>query len=372
MSRAGTLLFTPTRLGSLTISNKFMRSATWEAAADEDGIPTPPLVKMMHQLALGGVGLILPGAVYCSKSENMLPGQSGLCTQAQMRVWRRDVIPKVHEWGSKLMFQLAHGGVGGKSSVNDLTISEIGQAVQDFVNSSKLAVEAGADGIQLHCAHGYFLSSFMSPAKNQRTDKYGGSEEGRLRIVNEIIDEVKRVVPSNFLLSIKMNGCDFVPNGITADLAARYVSLLKKKLHFFEVSCGMTAKHTIRSDVNDANLSRGLQGEEKARLLRSVHETMDGLGFTRMYTRDICRVIKQSNPDAILAMVGGHRIFREMEEVVKCGDADLISLSRPLLNDGYLVKRFEAGTMDHSLCSNCGSCVLSTGKGVYCHMNERR
>jgi 2,4-dienoyl-CoA reductase-like NADH-dependent reductase (Old Yellow Enzyme family) len=349
-----------------------MRSPTWEAAADKDGVPTPALTKMMHQLALGGVGLIFPGAMYCGDSGNTLPGQSGLRTNAQMRVWRRDVIPTVHERGSKLMFQLAHGGISGKASINDLTTAEIERIVQDFAGSTKLAVEAGADGVQLHCAHGFFLSAFMSPCKNTRSDEYGGSDAGRLRIVNEILDAIKGVIPKGFALSIKMNGEDYIPNGVTADIAARYVSLLKKKVDFFEISCGVSTKYAIRSDINDLNLTRGITGKEKADLLKSVHEMMDGLGFSRMYNRDICKVIKRVNPDATLAMVGGNRVFREMEEVVQSGDADLISLSRPLLNDAYLVKRFEAGTMDHSLCSNCGSCVLSTGKGIYCHMNERR
>jgi 2,4-dienoyl-CoA reductase-like NADH-dependent reductase (Old Yellow Enzyme family) len=385
MSREGSLLFTPKHLGRFVTPNRFMRSATWEAASDASGIPSPRLKQTIENLAKGGVGLIIPGAVYIAPKARNLPGQTGLFSADHARSWA-PVIKSVHSLGSKLVFQAINGGADTRPELNDgkipfvptalapdqreMTQADIDDIIGQFANSAKIAVDAGADGLQLHAAHGYLLSEFLSPAFNHRNDKWGGSIENRVRIVSEIIDTIRKVVPDGFSLSIKLNSTDYVPNGVTVDLASRYVNLLAPKLDFFEISGGTTPKHVVRSDINDEILTRGVKLADRPSLLKSVHALMDGLGFSQMYFREAARFIRKQNPGVALALVGGNREFDRMEEVVASGDADLISMSRPLLRDPYFVMRMRQRTLDKALCVNCGSCDLDTARGVFCHLGN--
>lgn len=383
---SGSVLFTPAKLGRLTVPNHFMRSATWEALADNDGRATNELIKMMEELAIGNVGLIVPGAVYVTKRGQGLQGQSGMCTIEHARIWHRGVA-NVHNRGAKLIFQLIHNGLSanpklnggfppcGPSALNkdqhELTNTEIEDIIQEFANSAELSHYASADGVQLHGAHGYLLSEFLSPAYNRRTDRWGGDDDKRLRIVKEIITAIRKKVPEEFSISIKLNGNDHIENGIDPQLCAKYVDKLKDDIDFFEISAG--SYYSIISTINDNVLTKGIKDPNKKKeLIENAHKAMDSYKFKEMYNLDALKVIRKAVPDAKLALVGGNRTFVNMEKVVKDGYADMISMSRPLLNDPYLVHRFKVRTVDHSFCINCGSCVLNTEDGVYCHLKGNK
>lgn len=387
MSRDGSIVFTPKRIGSMLLQNRFMRSATWEALADEEGRVKDSMINLMETLAYGTVGLIVPGAVYCNRKGQGLKGQSGLCTPDHLRRWTL-CVDKVHEYKSKLAFQIIHNGLASDPKLNggfepegptsfnknqhELTNAEIEDLIQDFVDSAKMAYQTGADGAQLHAAHGYLLSGFLSPALNHRKDKWGGSTENRLRIINEIVDEIRKSIPKDaFSLSIKMNGDDCTKGGVTPELAAEYVHLLEDKLDLFEISCGVGPQlFTIRSTIDEASLIRGQKKENHQAIIDNAKEATKGAEFIELYNRYACKIIRKKNPNANLALVGGIRKFTDMNEIIQSGDADIVSISRPFLNDPYFIMRFKANTLDQVLCTSCGACILSTEKGIYCHMKR--
>lgn len=379
------ILFTPKKLGKLTVPNRFMRSATWEGLSDPDGRPTPELLNMIETLAANGVGLIIPGAVYVTKRGKGMVGESAMTTLEHARKWK-PCIEKVHQHGSKLIFQLIHNGLDANPSLNDgyqasgptsfnenqheLTNSEIEDLIQNFADSAELSYRAGADGVQIHGAHLYLLSSFLSPALNHRTDKWGGSPENRVRIIKEIIDEIKRRVPSDFSLSMKIDGDDYLDGGMKPDLCAKYVDMLKYQLDFFEISAG--SHHTILSTVNKSILTRGVKDKKrKEELIDFANKFTQGNTFTENYNLDALKVVKKKVPTANLALVGGLRNLSSMEKIVTSGEADLISMSRPFLYEPDLVRKFKEGKSDHALCISCGSCILNTDKGVYCHIIKK-
>lgn len=383
---SGSILFSQAKLGRLTVPNRFMRSATWEALADNDGRATNDLINMIEELAIGNVGLIVPGAVYVTRRGQGMPGQSGMSTIEHARIWHRGVA-NVHKRGSKLIFQLIHNGLYadpklnggfppcGPSALNlnqhELTNTEIEDIIQDFADSAELSYHASADGVQLHGAHGYLLSEFLSPAFNKRTDKWGGDDEKRLRIIKEIISEIRKRVPEEFSISIKLNGDDYVDNGINPELCAKYIDSLKKDLDFFEISAG--SNHSILSTINENVLTKGIKDPQKKKtIIENARKALGPYKFKEMYNLDALKVIRKSVPDAKLALVGGNRTFINMEKVVKEGYADLISMSRPFLNDPYLVHRFKVKTLDRSLCINCSACLLNTENGVYCHLKRNK
>jgi 2,4-dienoyl-CoA reductase-like NADH-dependent reductase (Old Yellow Enzyme family) len=382
------VLFTPVQLGRLLIPNRFMRSATWEGLADDEGRPPPKLLDQIETLARGGVGLIVPGAVYISKQGSNIPGFSGLSVPQHARLWR-PTVDRVHSFGSRLLFQLAHGGSAVRAEFSggfppvaptaltpgtvELTNAAIEELIQQYLNSANLARQANADGVQLHGAHGYLLSAFLSPALNRRTDKWGGTPENHVRIVAEIAREIRRTAPPPFAVGIKMNCEDFVSGGITPATAATYVRLLAPDLDFFELSGGAGGGHAIRSNIREEILCRGLSPEEREALLRVARAQAAAGEFVEAFFRPAARIIAAANPQAKIALVGGNRTFSVMEDIVKSGDAHVISMSRPFLRDPYVVERFRNGTQAKALCINCGSCVLRHlgSEGNVCHITRK-
>lgn len=379
------IMFKPVKIGKLSLPNRFMRSATYEALSDNDGRPTKKLINMIVTLAKGEVGLIVPGAVYVTKSGQGYKGQSGLTTLEQSRMWQQ-CINEVHSNGSKFLFQIIHHGTrsdprynggfqpSGPTALNkehhELTNTEIEDIIQDFTDSTELAFRAGSDGVQIHAGHGYLLNEFLSPLTNRRNDKWGGNEENRARIIKEIISSIKKIVPENFSISIKLNGDDHIKGGITPELSAKYIDLLKNDFDFFEISAG--GNYSILSKVNENVLTRGIKNENKKKeLIKFAKWYTNGSVFSEMYNLNSLKIIKKSVPDAKFALVGGNRVFKDMEKVVEKGFADIISLSRPLLHDPFIVKKFKNNEIDRSPCISCGACLLNSEKGIYCHLPRK-
>ena len=185
-------LFEPTRIQDITLSNRFVRSATWEGLAAADGACTPELVDLMVALARGGVGLIITGHTYVCPSGQATPGQLGIHDESLVE-GLREMTEAVHREKGLIFLQLAHGGLqadpkltgvspvgpsGGADLISapgrEMGQDEIQETVHAFGQAARRAKAAGFDGVQIHAAHGYLLSQFLSPAFNRRTDKYGG------------------------------------------------------------------------------------------------------------------------------------------------------------------------------------------------------
>ena len=197
--------FERSTINGMTLANRFVRSATWEGMAADDGACTPKLIDLMTELAKGGVGLIISSHAYVSPE-----GQAG---PWQLGVYKDSLIPglkaltqAVHENGGKIILQLAHAGffahakltgqtplapsnVDGfaKSPRKEMTVDDIQDVVKSFGTAAKRAQEAGFDGVQIHAAHGYLLSQFLSPAFNRRNDPYGGDIRQRAAAVVEVL-----------------------------------------------------------------------------------------------------------------------------------------------------------------------------------------
>ncbi|GAM58840.1 putative NADH-dependent flavin oxidoreductase [Vibrio ishigakensis] len=187
-------LFTPTRIGSLTLKNRFVRSATWENMATEDGHMTDKLYGIYRELAEGGVGLIATGYANIVADEKPNAGMMGMYDDSFIPEYKK-LTDLVHQHDSKIMMQLAYGGTkttynlgervifapsevaerGTQTLGKAMTIDEIAYIVEAFAKASLRAKESGFDGIEIHAAHTYLINQFLSPYYNQRTDEYGGS-----------------------------------------------------------------------------------------------------------------------------------------------------------------------------------------------------
>ncbi|MEE4261060.1 MAG: NADH:flavin oxidoreductase, partial [Desulfobacteraceae bacterium] len=254
------ILFTPKRVGNFEVQNRFINSATYEGLAKETGEASDGLIKRYEKLAKGGVGLIITGFIYVHPTGRAYPHQTGIHSD-DMIPGLKQLTARVHQEGGKIVFQLGHAGrqttrgligqtpLGPSSKGRDpiyfvkpkeMTKDEITETVKAFGAAARRAFEAGADGIQLHGAHGYLINEFLSPFFNSRTDSWGGSDENRFRFLKEVLMEIKAVVPDDFPILVKLNTHDYTPKqGITPPLAVKYAEWLAELgIDGLEVSCG--------------------------------------------------------------------------------------------------------------------------------------
>ncbi len=181
-------LFSEAAINGLVLKNRFVRSATWEGMANEDGGVTEGLILLYEELARNEIGLIITGHTYIREDGKATPRQLGIYKDSLISGLKR-LAKRVHSLGGKVILQLSHSGIFGRRSISKckpvnpsrIAKMDIDTLIQDFSISATRAKEAGFDGVQLHAAHGYLISQFFSPIFNKRDDEYGGNLRNRAR-----------------------------------------------------------------------------------------------------------------------------------------------------------------------------------------------
>jgi 2,4-dienoyl-CoA reductase-like NADH-dependent reductase (Old Yellow Enzyme family) len=380
-------LFEKSTIKGMELRNRFVRSATDEAMAGPNGVITDQLIKLYSNLAKGGIGLIISGHFYVHTSGQISGKQKGIHTDELIPGLRR-LVDAVHEHGAKIAFQLSHGGVqadsrhtgrsllapSGKArnpysfeKPKEMNEEEITEIIQAFVQAGRRAVEAGADAIQLHGAHGYLISEFLSPFFNRRQDAWGGSDENRFQFVKEVIQETKRVLPGEMPVLVKLNTNDFTPKlGVNPDLAGKYVRWLTDLgVDGVELSCGTYSSfHTIRGGIPIKEFAGMMPGWIRPIVKFQLKRMGSRCAYEEGYNLDAAKMIGAERRDVRLFLVGGMRRVAHMEDVLEQGYADYISMSRPFIREPLLVKRFMEGKQDEATCISCNNCMAALIKGL--------
>ena len=378
-------VFEPWSIGPLRLKNRIIRSATHEGMAHPDGMPTDDLERAWRRLAEGGAGAIITGYVGIKRNGR---------TFANMRMFDHDgyidvykgINGRLKEFGTPVIAQLAHGGSrsSGKLTGEDVVgpsarrkndygdvckeadEDEIQAIIDAFVSAIVRAQRAGFDGVQLHVAHGYLLSEFISPKLNKRKDAWGGPIENRMRIVREIVTRARALV-GQYPILVKISARDDSRHGLTeADLLAAVRILRDCSCDAIEVSCGygnfLYTTRMPRLPV-DAILAfapgyRDLPAYRK-RLLRTIAPLI-GKGYAPLhnYNVDAAALIKRA-VDIPVIVVGGIRDRRDIESILQEKGIDAVSLSRPFIIEPDIVERFRKGKQDSSRCIDCGYCLIA-------------
>lgn len=338
-------LFAPCNFCGIELRNHFVRSATMENMTTPERLPTQGLLELYTSMARGQIGLIISSAVRPDRKWDLHPQGKNLCIDNDDSIaGLKQLTDLVHENGGKIAIQLGSffriGGelVAPSQSENnkdsrELTVSEIKQIVAGYVLAAQHSLTAGFDAVQINAAHGFPLSQFLSPAYNQRADEYGGNTQNRARIISEMISEIKLKTSDKLPVLIKMNVMDFVRGGITVEEAIKIVKLLKPH--------GLGAIEASGGGIGHA---MNWLGPEKR---NDWHE-----GYLRPYTRDL-----KSRVDIPVIMVGGLRSIDMMKEIVLTGEADLVAMSRPFIQEPQLLNRWQEGDQSPAKCISCNGCM---------------
>lgn len=388
------VLFSPRKIGNVELPNRFVNSATYEAMAKETGEVSDELIKRYARLAKGGIGLCITGLMYVHASGRGYKNQTGIYDD-RMIPGLKKLVDAVHQAGGRIAFQIAHCGRQTTKSMvgttplapssrgrdpmyfvkpKEMTEDQIVETIKAFGAAARRAVEAGADGIQLHGAHGYLISEFLSPYFNIRTDSWGGSDENRFRFLKEIYAEVKKAVPDGFPVMVKLNANDYTPKkGVTPPLATKYAGWLAELgIDAVEVSCGATNysyMNMCRGDVPKAEMIQGLSWWEKPVGHLMLGKLVGKYDLVEGYNLETAKMIKPVIGDTALFLVGGMRTVSQMEKVLEKKYANFISMSRPFIREPFLVNKIKEGKMDRVSCVSCNRCLAAVANGipVYCY-----
>lgn len=346
-------LFRPYASGRLEIRNRFVRSATASGAADEHGIVGAEIVRLYEALAAGGIGLIVKGHLYVDPRGKAHAGMAGISDDAHVPALTK-VADVVHRHGARIVAQVNHGGyeaeAGERMGPSDLetptwqaralNAREIGLIIRAFGVAASRCLDAGFDGVQIHAAHGYLVSQFLSRHANRRTDEWGGSLENRARLLREIYLEMRTRLRGDSIIGVKLNCDDFSRDGFTVDESAHVAHELSRLgIDFVEVSgggVGMEQQYRARARSRDPALSEATFGGH-------------------------CEKIRQAAGSTPLALVDGLRSLTAMQAVVDKGLADLVSLSRPFIREPDLVRRLATGQQEVT-CTRCDACLDTFGE----------
>jgi 2,4-dienoyl-CoA reductase-like NADH-dependent reductase (Old Yellow Enzyme family) len=257
-------LYEPTKIGSIPVQNHFIRSATLEGLS-QDGYPSPPIIDMYKKLSEGKIGLIITSYTRIAEYEQSKAGQLAIYDDKFIPSYKQ-MTDIIHNLGSKIVMQIVHGSslniytekpliLGPSPVVNpmtkrvpkEMTIDEIKTVIKLFAEAALRVKKSGFDGVQIHVAHGYLLSQFISPFFNKRRDEYGGSVENRVRIVREVVRAIREKVGNEYPLWVKINSWDEMEKGKgleIEDFLKMSEMLSKDGVDVFEISGLLGYHHT--------------------------------------------------------------------------------------------------------------------------------
>lgn len=355
-------VFEPLELGPMRISSRIVRSATNEYAGDVDGLPHPALAGLYAALARGECPLIVTGYVYIHARGRSSPVQSAITTDAHVRRWA-DIAGKTHAANPdvRIAMQIVHGGgqsaadlVGepiapsavpiGDVTPREMTVAEIEDTIDAFAQAARRAVHAGVDAVQLHMAHGYLLSEFLSPHTNRRADHFGGSPEKRRRVPLAAVACVRETIGDHVPILVKMNGSDFVPGGLEAVEAADHAAALEE------------------AGVNGIEVSGWMAGADPD---ASPSRPGDPTGESEAFFLDQARVMRDAVKRVPLGLCGGVRSADRIEELLTDEGFDFVAMSRPFIAQPDLVPNLRAGAQ-RVKCTSCNRCTEDHGTIVHC------
>jgi len=369
-------------INNIKIKNRIVKSATQENMADNKGIIKQSYYDFYEKLSAGGVGLIITGHMYINQNSRIF-GMAGANSDEQIPHLRR-VTNAAHKNDSVIFAQLNYARpnvfLSKKSLVNSLSHNEIASIVEDFGRSAVLVKKAGFDGVQIHGAHGYVISQFLSKI-NRRGDEYGGSLKNRQRFCLEVYNRIRKKVGADFPVTIKLDSYSrsfktMPPLKITIKLKEALDTAKKLEgagIDAIEVSCFQAARGAIPYKKSITYSLKKSGKVKKAAAVGILFTPIDlilnrNFWFKPNHNIEHIKLFKKSLKTLILA----GSCFRDpnyMRQIIQKREADMICLARPLICEPNFPNKILRGDTNKSKCINCNLCgifVIPSGEPLKC------
>ncbi|MDO4895381.1 NADH:flavin oxidoreductase/NADH oxidase family protein [Moraxella sp.] len=349
-----------------TAKNRFFKSAMEEQLADNNK-PTQNLVNLYRTWAKGGAGVLVTG--------NVMINTQGKGSVGDVVVSNEDDLNMLNAWadagktdGTLMIMQINHAGKQSPKAVNSVPVApsavplvgmdgfinpprelagdEILGLIDGFVKTAQIAQKAGFSGVQIHAAHGYLISQFLSPHHNQRNDEWGGSLDNRMRFLMKIYEGIRASVRPDFLVGVKLNSADFQKGGFDENDSLQVVEKLSQMgIDFIEISGG---------------------NYESPQMLTAKQSTKEREAFFIDYAKKMRKISQVP-----LIITGGFRSKEAMNEALTSGDLDLVGIARPFALVPDLPNQIQKGTY-RTLATNriqTGIAFIDKKAGAMLEMN---
>lgn len=354
-------VFDNINIGSINCKNRILRSATWEALADEKGFMSDKQYEIYEELAKNDVGLISTGYARIMESDCPNAGMMGIYDDCFIPSYKK-LTDIVHKHNGKIMMQIAYGGTKTTYKVNErtifcpsgvpeittgtkgkeMTIDDIKLVAKAHGEAARRVKESGFDAVQIHAGHNYLLNQFLSPYYNRRTDEYGGSIENRARAVIECYDEVRKAVGKDYTVMIKITCTDFTEGGFSFDDCLTFCKMLEEK------------------GIDCIEISGNIHGKaEKMTGYEFDGHFISKDGYFIEYGKIIADKV-----NVPVYVTGGFRSPEYMDKILSETNISGFGISRPFIAEPDLVKRWILGDTKKAKCVHCSKC--RTPEGNYC------
>ena len=353
---AYTHLFSPGKIGSLYLKNRIVMAPLGSRLTTENGGVTDDMIEFYSQRALGGVGAVTIEAMGISYPQAVgKPGHVRFCSDIYLPGHAK-LVERIHERGAKAFAMLWHAGINkgcldgvmpvGPSAIlnpntgivpHELTVEEIHGIINQFADAAVRAQLCGYDAVNIHGAHGYLISSFVSRATNHRTDEYGGSFENRIRFALEIVAAIRARVRRDFPIIVRINGDDFIQDGITLEEATQFAQALEKAgVDALDISAGVYG--SIDTMIEPIQYDEGWKLYLPEHIRRYVKIPVFGVGVIH-------------SPEVA-------------EKALADGAVDFVAIGRELLCEPQWANKVQAGETHFPRCIGCNACFERIGKNL--------
>lgn len=364
-------LFEPIRIGNIRLKNRIIAAPTSPSMITTEGHFTPEMIAYLEEKAKGGASVVTYGEAIVHSATGKSHNKQLQLDSFGVRQGLAQAVKAIHHAGAYANIQLSHGGmygglisVGGDQDrpdtaygpsrlhmpdgeVEEMSREMILEIIGSYKKAARLCRDCGFDMVQVHAAHGWLFSQFLSPMLNKRTDEFGGSLENRARFLLMALDAVREGVGAAFPIEIRISGDDLTENGLNLDECIKVARMVESKVDLYNVSCG--------------------NHEDPKLFCRTHPSAFFPRGVNVYLAAEMKKYVKKP-----VACVGSLNDPAQMEQILADGQADLVEIGRALLADPYLPeKAFRGETDDITPCLRCYECFGETVKSetVKCTVN---
>jgi 2,4-dienoyl-CoA reductase-like NADH-dependent reductase (Old Yellow Enzyme family)/thioredoxin reductase len=355
-------LFSPIRIGNIRMKNRIIGAPTSPSMITTEGHFTPEMIAYLEEKAQGGAAVVTYGEAIVHSATGKSHNKQLQLDSFGVKQGMAQAARAIHNGGAYANIQLSHGGkygglasVGGDQDrcsvaygpshemtpageVQEMPKELILEIAESYGTGAKLCKDCGFDMVQVHAAHGWLFSQFLSPVMNQRTDEFGGSLENRARFLMLSLDAVRKAVGSRFPIEIRISGDDLTYTGLGMEDCVKVAEMVQDKVDLFNVSCG--------------------NHEDPAMFCRTHPSAFYKRGVNVYLAAEVKKHVNKP-----VACVGSLNDPAQMEEIIATGQADIVEIGRALLADPYLPKKaFEGCADDITPCLRCYECFGETSK----------